>query len=150
MNNFSLKAAAAACCALTLGVALNAQAAPVMVTVTVINDTPGDLSLTAANWSLGNRPPSDFKIATESEANFGLPLKDSRKGKLEFNYSSGTQTCKFIAEHGIKESFGWFTSTKTPYQAAHAKSVGSFPAVCEAELVSNKPGEGYEVLFSME
>lgn len=109
-------------------------------TVTVVNDTPGDINLTAANWSLGGRSPSDYTIASDSEANFGLTQTNARKGRIEFDYSSGTQTCKFIAGHDIRESFGWWESTKTPYQWVEAKSIGGFSATCEAKRVQQQTG----------
>lgn len=147
MNSHFWKMGTAACFALSLGSAHATQT--LSFTASVSNDTEHDISLIAASWSLGGKSPEDYKIPAESDGSFGLTLTNVTKDQVVFRYSSGNQTCKFSAGHGVKESFGWFTSTKTPHQWADAKSEGSFMATCTATVVSHTPGRGYSVQFGM-
>lgn len=127
-----------------------AQAAPLAVDVGVNNYLPEGVQLTSANWPLGDRTPADYAISTNVGRDFTVGSGSEKRGVIRFSYSSsGGKSCLFTAGHDLRESFGWFTATQTPYQWADGKSQGNFLATCTGKVVSNTPGKGYKVMFDI-
>lgn len=134
-----------------VGLFQTAQAAPSFdVDMQIENRLSDTVHLTGTSWPLSPLKPQDLSVVAGTSKTLGISYDDETKGAATFSYSAGGgRSCLFTAGHDVRESFGWFKPTKTPYQWIKATSQGSFAVICTAEILSYVPGKSYKVKFKI-
>ncbi|MFJ5299472.1 hypothetical protein ACIQAL_23490 [Pseudomonas sp. NPDC088368] len=125
-----------------------AQAAdPIVLDITVVNETREELELRRASWPFGNFTAEDYQIPKHHTGFFRINTWDEQKGRVIFGYTTGDKTCKFSGGIDQRRGAGWIIPTWETFSWSKTESVGNFHAYCTSSIKKKEQGKGYDLRF---
>lgn len=132
---------------LTLFAGWTHAADPIVLDITVVNETREDLQLKRASWPFEKFEAEDYLITKHHKGSFRINTWDENKGRVAFDYSTGDKACRFSGGIAQRRVGAWIIPHFETYSWSKTESVGNFHAYCKSSITKKKQGKGYDLRF---